>query len=71
MTKEKSVIDNIKSYIVIAVFVAGLFGSWYDSRTEIALLKKQVDDHAQLLKENNLEVINFKIDQILTILNDK
>ncbi len=70
-------INDIKSYIVIAVFVAGLFGTWYDAKTDAALMEarvsqaeKEVAEIKKELEENSLELINYKLDEILKALSE-
>ena len=63
-------IDNIKSYIYIAVFVAGLFATWYNFKTEVELIKVKVEKNSKELEANNLELINYKLDEILKALSE-
>lgn len=60
---------TIKDMIMILIFVAGVLAGWYSNKTDMTILEKQVNDNTLILKKNNLELINYKLDKILKIVD--
>ena len=66
--KEKKI--DVRYWIAIIVFVLALLGSYVDNKTDNALLRDQVKRNTKTLEENNLEIINYKLDAILKALEN-
>ena len=57
---------NLKDIIIVVSFVIGLAGSWFSTQARINTLEEKVNRTEEVLKDNNLELINYKLDALIT-----
>jgi len=53
---------NLKDVIMVVVFVFGIAGSWFSQQGKTDKLEEKVTRMEETLKDNNLELINYKLD---------
>ena len=60
---------TIKDVIYIVTLLGGMFAGYYANKYKVSSLEEKVNGIEQTLKENNLELINYKLDEILKLLD--
>ena len=65
-------INIVVGIIVILSFIGGLLGTWYNNKQSVALLEQKlgqvertVNKNTKTLETYNLELLNYKLDEIL------
>ena len=69
---------NLGNLITIVIFAIGLVGSYIDGKVHEAELQKDVESikivaeaNRKELKDNNLQLINYKLDEIMKLLQER
>jgi uncharacterized coiled-coil protein SlyX len=56
---------NLKDVITIVIFVFGIAGTWFSLQSRINVLEVKVSEQDKILKDNNLELIVYKLDGLI------
>jgi hypothetical protein len=62
---DKKPFFSIKDVIYILTIVLSIAASYFAQINKISLLEKQVIENTTVLKTNNLELINYKLDALI------
>ena len=60
---------SIRDIIYICVIVLTLAGNYFATDSRVSSLEEEVATNTQILQENNLELINYKLDEIMKSLD--
>lgn len=55
---------NITTVIQIIIFIAGLLGVYYTMKSKVDFMQEKVQKIETIIEQNNLELINFKLDRL-------
>lgn len=65
ITEKKLPFFSIKDVIYIVTIVLSIAASYFAQANKISMLEKQVNENTGVLKNNNLELINYKLDALI------
>ena len=60
---------SIRDIVYICAFVIILAGNYFINNARISNVEKKASENSQTLKDNNLELINYKLDEIKKAIN--
>ena len=69
-TKKDSNKLNVKDIIMIVSITAAVLTGYNTLETKVAIMDEKVTENTKTLQDNNLELINYKLDNITVLMED-
>lgn len=66
MENKKDFTFTVKDVIYIVALVLSVTGSYFAQASKVSMLEKQVTENTRILQDNNLELINYKLDALIS-----